>query len=130
MISVSFVIWTIIFMQLNLFVKSVSIVFILLLGACSVTEPAQEEPSPTLTLRIMETTDIHMYFANYDYFRKAKTESIGFVNTATLIKEARSEVLNSVLIDNGDLLQNSPLGDYEAQIRRDSILAGDHSCCF
>ncbi|GAB3001279.1 bifunctional 2',3'-cyclic-nucleotide 2'-phosphodiesterase/3'-nucleotidase [Psychrosphaera aestuarii] len=86
--------------------------------------------SPTLTLRIMETTDIHMYFANYDYFRKTKTESIGFVNTATLIKEARSEVLNSVLIDNGDLLQNSPLGDYEAQIRRDSILAGDTHVAF
>ncbi len=130
MISVSFVIWTIVFMQLNLFIKSVCLVFILLISACSVSEPVKEKASPTLTLRIMETTDIHMYFANYDYFRKTKTESIGFVNTATLIKEARSEMLNSVLIDNGDLLQNSPLGDYEAQIRRDKILAGDIHVAF
>ena len=130
MIWVSFVIWTFVFMQLNFFLKPVSLVFILCIAACSIPEPAKEDVSPTITLRIMETTDIHMYFANYDYFRKTKTESIGFVNTATLIKEARSEVLNSVLIDNGDLLQNSPLGDYEAQIRRDSILTGDTHVAF
>ena len=117
-------------MQLSFLVKSISLLFILSIGACSLSEPSSDKRSPTLTLRIMETTDIHMYFANYDYFRTAKSESIGFVNTATLIKEARSEVLNSVLIDNGDLLQNSPLGDYEAQIRRDSIMAGDVHVAF
>ncbi|XQF89616.1 hypothetical protein ACOBV8_12270 [Pseudoalteromonas espejiana] len=71
------------------------------------------DPAP-VTLRIMETTDIHMYLSNYDYFAQAPSETLGFVNTATLIKEARSEVQNSVLVDNGDLIQNSPLGDYEA----------------
>ncbi|XQF93207.1 hypothetical protein ACOBV9_03685 [Pseudoalteromonas espejiana] len=65
-----------------------------------------------------------MYLSNYDYFAQAPSETLGFVNTATLIKEARSEVQNSVLVDNGDLIQNSPLGDYEAIVRKDDILNG------
>jgi len=32
-----------------------------------------------------------------------------------LIHTARAEVANSVLVDNGDLLQGSPLGDYMAK---------------
>ncbi|MEL0630261.1 bifunctional 2',3'-cyclic-nucleotide 2'-phosphodiesterase/3'-nucleotidase [Psychromonas aquatilis] len=78
----------------------------------------------TVNLRIMETTDIHMYLSNYDYFSQQVSETIGFVNTATLIKKARAEVKNSVLVDNGDLIQNSPLGDYEALVRRTEILNG------
>ncbi|NIB42391.1 bifunctional 2',3'-cyclic-nucleotide 2'-phosphodiesterase/3'-nucleotidase [Pseudomaricurvus alkylphenolicus] len=78
----------------------------------------------TVSLRIIETTDIHMYFANYDYLSRSVDETVGFANTATLIKQARSEALNSVLVDNGDLLQNSPLGDYEAFKRKAEILNG------
>ena len=78
----------------------------------------------TVNLRVMETTDIHMYLSNYDYFAQATSETIGLVNTATLIKEARAEVDNSILVDNGDLIQNSPLGDYEAIIRKEEILNG------
>ena len=35
----------------------------------------------------------------------------------TLIEAARAEVLNSLLFDNGDLLQGNPLGDVVAKIR-------------
>jgi 2',3'-cyclic-nucleotide 2'-phosphodiesterase/3'-nucleotidase len=35
----------------------------------------------------------------------------------TLIKAARAEAKNSLLFDNGDLLQGSPLGDYVARIK-------------
>ena len=94
------------------------------LTAC-ISDKNDDEPSPTtVNLRVMETTDIHMYLSNYDYFAQAPSETLGFVNTATLIKEARNEVQNSVLVDNGDLIQNSPLGDYEAIIRKDDILNG------
>lgn len=88
--------------------------------------PVVESPTPgQVQLRVMETTDIHMYLANYDYFAQAPSETLGFVNTATLIKEARAEMPNSVLVDNGDLIQNSPLGDYEATVRRDDIISGE-----
>lgn len=98
------------------------------LGLSSCTKIESEQPSTAdiqVQLRIMETTDVHMYLANYDYFSQRRSETLGFANTATLIKQARSEVLNSVLVDNGDLIQNSPLGDYEAFIRKDEILSGD-----
>ncbi|WP_077340122.1 bifunctional 2',3'-cyclic-nucleotide 2'-phosphodiesterase/3'-nucleotidase [Pseudocolwellia agarivorans] len=79
----------------------------------------------SVELRIMETTDIHMYLANYDYFSESTSETLGFANTATLIKNARQEVTNSVLVDNGDLIQNSPLGDYEATVRQNDIINGE-----
>jgi len=37
------------------------------------------------------------------------------VRTAALIARARAEVANSLLFDNGDFLQGTPLGDYIAQ---------------
>lgn len=95
---------------------------------CSSEQPKQDinaEAQAHVKLRVMETTDVHMYLANYDYFKQQKSETLGFANTATLIKQARAEVKNSVLVDNGDLIQNSPLGDYEAFIRKGQILAGD-----
>jgi len=68
-----------------------------------------------LKLRLMETTDIHMNLLNYNYFKGKTDEKIGLSKAATLIKAARAEVDNSLLIDNGDLLQGSPMGDYMAR---------------
>ncbi|TCS40345.1 bifunctional 2',3'-cyclic-nucleotide 2'-phosphodiesterase/3'-nucleotidase [Reinekea marinisedimentorum] len=73
--------------------------------------------SPTIQLRIMETTDIHMHIANYDYYRDAESDSVGLSKVATLIKQARKEATNSVLVDNGDLIQGNPLGDFVAKGR-------------
>ena len=67
-------------------------------------------------LRIMETTDIHTNLVSYDYYKNAVSDSVGFSRTATLIKQARKEVKNSVLVDNGDLIQGTPLGTYKANI--------------
>ncbi|CAM2917430.1 bifunctional 2',3'-cyclic-nucleotide 2'-phosphodiesterase/3'-nucleotidase [Moritella viscosa] len=68
----------------------------------------------TIKLRILETTDIHTNVMDYDYYKNKPTKKTGLVRTATLVKEARAEVTNSVLVDNGDLLQGSPMGDYMA----------------
>ncbi len=46
--------------------------------------------------------------------RTNQLKKTGLVRTATLVREARAEVKNSVLVDNGDLLQGSPMGDYMA----------------
>lgn len=66
-------------------------------------------------LRLMETTDIHSHVMNYDYFTDKEKNSFGLVNTATLIRNAREEVKNSLLFDNGDLIQGNPLADYMAK---------------
>ncbi|HWO97656.1 MAG TPA: bifunctional 2',3'-cyclic-nucleotide 2'-phosphodiesterase/3'-nucleotidase [Bacillus sp. (in: firmicutes)] len=63
-------------------------------------------------LRIMETTDIHSHVVNYDYFTDKADETVGLVKTATLIKNAKAEAKNSLLFDNGDLIQGNPLADY------------------
>ena len=73
-----------------------------------------EKQNNTVKLRIIETTDIHMNLMNYDYYKNISSQKLGLTLTATLIKQARTEVNNSVLIDNGDLLQGSPMGDYIA----------------
>lgn len=68
----------------------------------------------TVDLRIMETTDLHSNMMDFDYYKDTATEKFGLVRTASLINAARNEVKNSVLVDNGDLIQGSPLGDYMA----------------
>ncbi|GAB6263632.1 bifunctional 2',3'-cyclic-nucleotide 2'-phosphodiesterase/3'-nucleotidase [Photobacterium sp. R1] len=68
----------------------------------------------TIQLRILETTDIHANVMDYDYYKDKATEKTGLVRTATLVEQARKEVTNSVLVDNGDLIQGSPMGDYMA----------------
>lgn len=70
-----------------------------------------------LKLRLLETTDIHMNLLAWDYYQDKPTDEYGLARTATLIKAARGEAKNSLLFDNGDLLQGSPLGDYVARVK-------------
>jgi 2',3'-cyclic-nucleotide 2'-phosphodiesterase/3'-nucleotidase len=65
-------------------------------------------------LRIMETTDIHVNLLPYDYYADKPNDTMGLSRTASLIDAVRKESTNAMLIDNGDLLQGSPLGDYIA----------------
>ena len=67
-----------------------------------------------LKLRILETTDLHVNVVPYDYYRDAPDDTVGLAKTASLVKGAQAEVRNSLLFDNGDLIQGSPLGDYVA----------------
>ena len=68
----------------------------------------------TVDLRIMETTDLHSNMMDFDYYKDSATEKFGLVRTASLINAARAEAANSVLVDNGDVIQGSPMGDYAA----------------
>lgn len=69
-------------------------------------------PAATVELRVLETTDLHVNIMNFDYYKDRPTDQYGLVLTATLIRKARNEVINSLLVDNGDLLQGTPMGDY------------------
>lgn len=66
----------------------------------------------TVKLRIVETSDIHSNVMNYDYYKDSATNAYGLSKAAALIKQMRGEADNSLLFDNGDLIQGSPLGDY------------------
>ncbi|KQR08861.1 2',3'-cyclic-nucleotide 2'-phosphodiesterase [Deinococcus sp. Leaf326] len=71
----------------------------------------------TVDLRILETTDLHTNALGYDYYQDKPTGEFGFEYTATLIQNARKEKRNTLLYDNGDLIQGTPLGDYVAKVR-------------
>ncbi|CAM3052239.1 2',3'-cyclic-nucleotide 2'-phosphodiesterase [Vibrio neptunius] len=81
-------------------------------GMLTMAGPTMAE---TIKLRIVETTDIHTNVMDYDYYKDKPTQKIGLTRTATLVKQAQAEVENSVLVDNGDLIQGSPMGDYMAE---------------
>lgn len=68
----------------------------------------------TVDFRLLETTDLHSNIMDFDYYKDTPSEKFGLVRTATLIEAARKEATNSVLVDNGDIIQGSPLGDYMA----------------
>jgi 2',3'-cyclic-nucleotide 2'-phosphodiesterase/3'-nucleotidase len=81
---------------------------LLALGSASATE---------LKLRILGTTDVHMHLLDWDYYQDKPSAEYGLARTATLIKAARAEAKNTLLFDNGDLLQGNPLGDWVAKVR-------------
>jgi 2',3'-cyclic-nucleotide 2'-phosphodiesterase / 3'-nucleotidase len=94
----------------NIFFFLTSIVLITAIPVNQVS--AMEEPlPPTIELRILETTDLHSYMLDYDYRYKQDTVEFGFARTASLIKRARTEAKNSLLFDNGDLIQGSALAE-------------------
>jgi len=67
-------------------------------------------------LRILETTDVHMNLLSYDYYQDKTTDQYGLARAISLIKAARAEAPNSLLFDNGDLLQGNPMGDFVAKV--------------
>ena len=73
-----------------------------------------QEAGARVALRLLATTDLHVNVVPYDYYRDAPDDTVGLAKTATLARAAMAEARNSLLLDNGDLIQGSPLGDYVA----------------
>ncbi|WP_445376252.1 metallophosphoesterase [Niveispirillum fermenti] len=68
-------------------------------------------------LQVLATTDLHMYLEDYDYYADKPDESVGLVRVAPLIRAARAANPNSLLVDNGDLIQGTPMGDWVVRER-------------
>ena len=82
--------------------------------ALSASRFATAKDKHDVDLRIVATTDVHSFLTDFDYYKDAPTEKFGFTRAASLIRQARAEVKNSVLVDNGDLIQGNPIADYQA----------------
>ena len=76
--------------------------------------PPSPAATPRLQLRLMGTSDLHANIFAYDYYRDRPDDRVGLARTAGLIATARAEAQNSILLDNGDIIQGTPLGDYVA----------------
>ncbi len=70
----------------------------------------------TVTLALLESTDLHQTILSYDYYKLAADLTSGFERMATLVKAARTEFPNNALLDDGDAIQGTPLGEYQALV--------------
>ena len=85
------------------------------LGAMAAMHPfAVQAQANQAHLRIIETTDLHVAVFAYDYYADAPNDTMGLARTASLIEGIRAEAGNSMLLDNGDIIQGNPMGDYIA----------------
>ena len=67
-----------------------------------------------MRLRLIATSDLHAHLVGWDYDTDQAVFGQGLARVADLIKRARAEQENTLLFDNGDFLNGSPLGDYVA----------------
>lgn len=94
-------------------------------------------------LRVMATSDLHMQLLPYDYLAGRPCCHRSLTQLAGLIGSVRQKHPNTLLFDNGDLLQGNPMGDYLAEapqaatqihpaisllntLRYDAIALGNH----
>ena len=66
---------------------------------------------------VLETTDLHSNVKSYDYYKLSADPDLGLERTATLIRDARKEFENTLLFDDGDTIQGTPLADYQALVK-------------
>lgn len=98
--------------MLNKKILAVMITAALGVSACN----SDDDKVVQADLRVLETTDLHTNIMDFNYYSGKDDPTIGLARTASLIHAARNEAKNSVLVDNGDLLQGSPMGDYMAKV--------------
>ncbi|MDE1715691.1 bifunctional metallophosphatase/5'-nucleotidase, partial [Chromobacterium amazonense] len=86
------------------------------LAGCSSTPNNQPVEGSKVDVTLLETTDIHQNLLSYDYYKLAANPSFGLERAATLIQQARAQYPNNLLLDGGDLIQGTALGDYQAVV--------------
>jgi 2',3'-cyclic-nucleotide 2'-phosphodiesterase/3'-nucleotidase len=75
---------------------------------------ARRLPAENVSLTILDTTDTHGRIEPWDYYAN-KPANLGMAKIATLIKEARAEDPDALLVDCGDTIQGTPLAYYFAE---------------
>ena len=73
--------------------------------------PGQTTAQSRVHITILGTTDLHGNIYPVDYYTN-KPDNRGLAKVATLIKRARKENQNLVLVDSGDTIQGTPLAYY------------------
>jgi 2',3'-cyclic-nucleotide 2'-phosphodiesterase / 3'-nucleotidase len=70
-------------------------------------------PPETVSLTLLSTTDIHGHIEPYDDLTR-RPANWGLAKIATLVRQARAEKPNVILLDCGDLIEGTPLAYYFA----------------
>src|SRR6476646_6701883 len=69
---------------------------------------AQNSTSKRAHLVILSTTDMHGHIFPIDYYTN-KYDNVGIAKVATLVKQARKNDPDLLLLDSGDTIQGTPL---------------------
>jgi 2',3'-cyclic-nucleotide 2'-phosphodiesterase/3'-nucleotidase len=86
-------------------------------GSVLLTNGAHGQTAATrLHLRVLGTSDLHMFALDWDYYLNRPDPTVGLTKLASLIAKARSQARNCLLLDNGDILQGGPMGDFLATV--------------
>src|SRR5213594_4901825 len=78
------------------------------LGLSTFTENHVHAIAPRAHLFILSTTDMHGRIFTIDYYTN-KYDNVGIAKVATLVKEARKNDPDLMLVDSGDTIQGTPL---------------------
>ena len=81
------------------------------------------DESDRVDLRILATTDLHFRMWPHEYSSGREVEGTGLLSAVSTITTLRAAAQNSILFDNGDLLQGNALADLVArEVLRDRVL--------
>ncbi|WP_419964775.1 bifunctional 2',3'-cyclic-nucleotide 2'-phosphodiesterase/3'-nucleotidase [Pelomonas caseinilytica] len=87
-------------------------------AGCNSGDKSNDIPEgTTMEVAVLSTTDLHQNLLSYDYYQLANLSgsgTLGLAATASVIKAARAENRNTLLLDNGDATQGTLLGDFQA----------------
>lgn len=104
---------------LRAFVASLRLLMICCLYAAMalllIASGAKSNPPERALITILSTTDLHGNIYPIDYNTNTP-DSRGLARVATIVKQARSETPNLLLLDSGDTIQGTPLTFHHAKI--------------
>ncbi len=93
--------------------------YIILLASVLMTTTLMAKPAKTVTLRFLETSDVHGAFFPYN-FTERKPMKGSMARVSSYVKKQRQQYgKNIILLDNGDILQGQPTSYYSNFVRTD-----------
>ena len=87
-------------------------IFYLLAMAGLVCMPTYAEPDREVTLKLLETSDVHGCYFPYDFIKRKPMRG-SLARVSSFVKEQRAAYGDHlILMDNGDILQGQPVAYY------------------
>lgn len=93
---------------------------IAILALSCITSTIMAKQAKTVTLQLIETTDVHGAFFPYDFIERKPTRGT-LARVSTYLKKQRQQYgKNLILLDNGDILQGQPVCYYTNYVKTDA----------
>jgi len=89
-------------------IRIASVVFLIVLASVICTNGGHQTTPSRAHVVILSTTDMHGRIFPIDYYTN-KYDNVGIAKVATLVKEARKNDPDLLLLDSGDTIQGTPL---------------------